>query len=291
MFHVEQRINCPICNGQEWTRRMTCKDFTVSGESFNIASCNECGFWVTIDAPDFYTIGSYYKSDAYISHSDSKKGIMNRLYHFARKRALRWKCNLIEAREGLRVLDYGCGTGYFPEAIKKLGVDAVGVEPDSGARAECVKKGIDVFAPEEREKIDQPFDVITLWHVLEHLHNLNEDIDWLISKLKPKGKLYIAVPNRASFDAEHYKEFWAAYDVPRHLWHFTKDDISRLFENHGMLLRKTVPMKMDAFYVSMLSEQYQGGSKLNGILSGRKSNGKGKNHGFSSMVYVLERTK
>jgi len=291
MFHVEQNQQCPICNGSEWTPQLACKDYTVSGEMFTIAACNNCGFWATVNAPNESEIGKYYQSDAYISHSDSRKGLMNQLYHIARKRALKWKVKLVGLTKETRVLDYGCGTGYFPQEVLKSGASVVGVEPDQQARAQCDSKGIEVYAPEDRDQITGSFDVISLWHVLEHLHQLHQDAGWLTQRLNNNGKLFIAVPNRMSFDAQYYREHWAAYDVPRHLWHFTEQDIQALFEQHGMKLVKSVPMRMDAYYVSMLSEQYRGKNKLNGVLIGRKSNSKGKLSGFSSMVYVLEKTK
>jgi SAM-dependent methyltransferase len=286
---VEQNLICPICSAKDWKKQLSCKDYTVSGKAFDISECSNCGLWATTDAPGIEEIGAYYNSEEYISHSDTRKGLLSKIYQAARKKALKWKLRITGIGPDSRVLDYGCGTGHFLYEASLISKSVVGVEPDAGAGNIASQKGLKVYATENRLEIPETFDIITLWHVLEHLHNLKEDIDWLLQKLDKSGKLYIAVPNRKSADAEIYGEFWAAYDVPRHLWHFTQEDLIKLFGDFGMQLKETIPMKMDAYYVSMLSNQYKGKSKWFGVLNGWKSNKKGRQRGFSSMVYVFGR--
>jgi 2-polyprenyl-3-methyl-5-hydroxy-6-metoxy-1,4-benzoquinol methylase len=244
-------------------------------------------------------IGPYYKSDEYISHSDTKKGLVSKLYHWIRSYTLIKKLQLVmfhSVRQGT-ILDFGCGTGAFLSTCKKNRWNVFGIEPDSDARR-IAKETNDISSassihefnskfPEER------FDAITMWHVLEHIHDLETFFAFISQRLNPKGALIVAVPNCSSYDAKKYKEFWAAYDVPRHLYHFTPKDIERLFKKRGYKQIEIRPMIFDSFYVSMLSEKYQKGkiSYLSAFFTGLRSNIKANKTGkeFSSQIYVFKK--
>lgn len=284
--------NCPICDSTEKTMFITSKDFSVSGEEFSIMECTSCGFHFTSPIPDEEEIGNYYKSEAYVSHSSSKKGLINRVYHVVRWYSLKRKRALIgKLVKGRSLLDIGAGTGHFLRAAKEGGWNVTGLEPDADARALAKSaNGVDLLPVEELHHLNgQKFDVITMWHVLEHVYHLNRDVEKLISLLNSGGVLVVAVPNMASYDAKYYKQYWAAFDLPIHLYHFTIDDIKRFFEKHGMELVAVKPMLFDSFYVSMLSEKYKGGSILKGLLTGLKSNWLAKHDSYSSQVYILKR--
>ena len=212
---------CPICGNNHFLHELNCVDHYATGEKFELLKCSECGFVFTQNAPDESRIGRYYETPDYISHSDTTKGLMNRVYHWVREYMLSRKSSLVvnesKKANGL-ILDIGTGTGYFSS---------------------------------------KSFDVITLWHVMEHLQNLNVTWETLGRLLKDDGVLVVAVPNPTSYDANYYKEWWAAYDVPRHLWHFSPDVMKKLGEKHGFTLKKSYPMPFDAFYVSMLTEKYK----------------------------------
>lgn len=282
--------NCPICNSTTLSHVITCEDHSVSGEEFNIVACGACGFQFTNPVPSEEEIGAYYKSENYVSHSSSKKGIINRIYHLVRWYSLRRKVRLIRSlTHGRRLLDIGAGTGHFLKVAKEASWVAQGLEPDGDARALAKSlNGVDLQPIGDLHGLESgSFDVITMWHVLEHVYHLQRDFAQVRRLMKPGGHLVIAVPNRNSFDARYYREYWAAYDVPIHLYHFTKEDIRNLADQHGLELIAIKPMIFDAFYVSMLSEKYRGGSVLKGALIGLKSNWLANEGTYSSQIYIL----
>lgn len=283
---------CVVCSSKEQKVFLKVKDHMITKEVFNIVECQNCGFHFTSPIPDKDRIGSYYKSEEYISHSSSKKGLINSLYNRVRKKTLkdkvRWVRNTVH---GNRLLDIGSGTGHFLRAAKEGGFEGYGIEPDEDARAYAHKEN-HVRSCEQGELYNlekRSVDVITMWHVLEHVYDLKKDVAQMKEVLSPGGKLFVAVPNMNSYDARYYKEYWAAYDVPRHLYHFQKQDISKFFMSNGFELEKVIPMKFDSYYVSMLSEKYKKRFSLFGVFIGFLSNVKGKKHGYSSQVYVLRK--
>ncbi|MBL7932104.1 MAG: class I SAM-dependent methyltransferase [Bacteroidia bacterium] len=286
--------NCPVCKQTDFKPFITCKDYTVSKENFQIASCTSCGFKFTNPIPDISKLGDYYKSEDYISHSNTKQGIISKLYHAVRNYTLKGKLKLIsEYVSRGTLLDYGCGTGMFLKVCQDAGWKVQGMEPDAGARRIASEMKVKTYADKsELAPVlgERSVDIITLWHVLEHVTDLEDTLTFFKSRLSKNGALMIAVPNHNSFDAKHYKEFWAAYDVPRHLYHFEPKTISKLLAQHGFVLEKIVPMKFDSFYVSMLSEKYKTGSirYLNAFINGLKSNLKaGSEMNYSSIIYVF----
>lgn len=190
-----------------------------------------------------------------------------------------------------KLLDIGCGTGAFLNHTKSKGLDVLGVEPDDGARAFAIEKyGLSVYDESMLNNLEPAsFGAITLWHVLEHVPNLEERLAQLKRLLHPNGRIFVAVPNPNSFDAKHYRAHWAAYDVPRHLWHFTPQSMRKLLEKNNLLLHDVLPMKLDAFYISLLSEKYKHGRTryLFAFWNGLKSNLKAGKQGWSSQIYVI----
>lgn len=289
---------CPICKSTSLKHYIDCTDFYATGERFSIKECCDCGFRMTDGAPVEAEIGRYYESPDYISHSDTHKGLMNKVYHHVRQYMLRKKVQMVVKASGIKsgtMLDYGTGTGYFPNAMKEAGWSVSAIEKSPQAR-EFAKKnfGIDVKAESEFSSIEaDTFDAITLWHVMEHVENLDllwENIDRC---LRPGGTLVVAVPNCSSADAAIYKEYWAAYDVPRHLWHFVPQTMERLAKQKGYEVAEELPMPFDAFYVSMLSEKYMGHSCyfLRGMISGARALAKalGCKRKSSSIIYILKK--
>ena len=262
--------NCPICNSSKTSKAFDAVDHFSTKETFPICDCTSCGFRFTNNFPSEDSIGRYYDSPDYISHSDSKTGLINRLYHFFRKQMLKKKIDLVSKyvvprqKDNIRLLDIGSGTGYFLNAAKERGYAVTGIEKDSNARDYAITNfGLDVKDEQSLWALkDESFDVITLWHVLEHLDNLNEVVDKIKSILKPNGVMILALPNHNSHDAKKYKGYWAAYDVPRHLWHFTPDSVEKLLSKHQFNIIKQKTMPLDAFYISMLSEKYRGSGSL-----------------------------
>ena len=291
---------CPVCNGNEFKQFLTCTDFFVSGEEFRIKQCNSCGFKITENIEDEDNIGRYYESEKYISHSNTTKGLVNSVYHSVRKYMLGRKRRLVEKASGIikgHILDVGTGTGFFLNEMKDYGWQVTGTEKSSDARDFAKKEfNLDNFPSENLFTLkDNSFDVITLWHVLEHIHRLNENMETFNRLLKPDGKLIIAVPNHESSDAKHYKNFWAAYDVPRHIWHFAPKQMKKLGEKHGFKLASLHTMPFDSFYVSMLSEKYKKSKLglLKGIFYGKLSwlNSIFNPAKCSSVIYVFEKNQ
>lgn len=270
------------------------KDFLVSGESFDLIYDREREFLKTIPQPKLEELGKYYESQDYISHTDEKKGLLSGVYQIVKKWSLRKKTKLIFSQNsGIgSLLDVGAGTGDFLKVASKSGWKVHGMEPNKKAASLALDKGIALKNSLEEFKGER-FDVVTLWHVLEHIPNLDETISLLTDLVKPGGTLIIAVPNYKSFDAAYYGEFWAAYDVPRHLWHFSKTAIEKLF-SQNFKMEKVEPMIFDSFYVSLLSEKYKNGNSfsLKAFWIGLKSNLKAKTtKEYSSHIYCLKKLK
>ena len=274
---------------------LTVKDHSVSGEEFQLLYNEELEMLETFPQPHEEKLSEYYKSEDYISHTDAKRNLFERAYHVIRSIALSKKVKLINSfsDSSKKLLDIGCGTGDFLQEAKNKGWDVKGVEPNKDARTIANSKANNqVFDVDELLNFkEKSFDVITLWHVLEHLPKLNEQADLFKKLLKPNGALIIAVPNHKSFDASYYKSFWAAYDVPRHLWHFSQVSIKNLFQRRKMKVVKTLPMKFDSYYVSLLSEKYKTGKMdfIKAFVIGLRSNIKAKSSGeYSSLIYVVK---
>ena len=289
---LQQINNCPICKGTNFAPFLVCKDYTVSQENFTIVSCKDCNFKFTNPRPSDSEIWKYYKSEDYVSHSDTKKGLINRLYHAVRTRTLKQKLGLISQYVSRgTMLDYGCGTGMFLKTCADAGWKSFGFEPDPDARKLAAEKGL-VVADTKEELSKTKYDIITLWHVLEHVTDLNQTLEFFSKQLTDKGRLIIAVPNHTSAEAKRYKEFWAGYDVPRHIYHFEINTIKKLLGNFGFSLEETKPMKFDSYYVSMLSEKYKTGSMnyVIAFLNGLKSNLAAKNPAqYSSVIYIFKK--
>lgn len=292
--------SCPICDSTNFSYKYNCKDFYASGEHFEVHTCNGCGFIFTQNFPSEEWIGKYYETKDYISHSNTKKGIVNKLYHVVRKFMLNKKAELIKSHTHTSapwLLDIGCGTGFFLSQMARRGWSVKGIEKNKEAREFAHKEfSILVNAPEKMAEFeDHTFGVITLWHSLEHLENLNETLKQIGRLLVENGTVFIAVPNAASYDESVYKEYWAAYDVPRHLWHFTPDSMKNLAEKHGFSIETMKGMPFDAFYVSMLSEKYMGRSLsfLRGMITGKLAffSSLGKPEKSSSIIYVLRKSE
>ncbi len=253
---------CPVCNSSNFKPYLTCTDFFVSGEQFQLKKCKTCGFKITENIDDEDHIGRFYQSEEYISHSNTAKGLVNSVYHSVRKFMLGRKRNLVEKTTRLKtghLLDVGTGTGFFLNAMKGRGWQVTGTEKSKEARDFAKKEfSLDNLPSDHLFSIkNNSFDAITLWHVLEHIHRLDENMSAFQRLLKRNGSLIIAAPNHGSFDAKHYREFWAAYDVPRHIWHFNPKQMKLFGEKHGFKLKSLHAMPFDSFYVSILSEKYK----------------------------------
>ena len=241
---------------------MVCTDFFITGEQFPLLKCAFCGFRMTGLVPDATEIGRYYWSEEYVSHSNTREGFTNRLYHLVRTIMLERKYKIVAGSLGQpagSLLDIGAGTGYFLQTMLKKGWKITGTEKSESAREFSSEKWGIGLLPEDRlwSFPENSFDVITLWHVMEHLHDLEKYWEKLSGLIKPAGCLVIGLPNPASADAGHYGQHWAAWDVPRHLWHFSPQNIQQIAEKHGFILQNTFRMPFDAFYVSILSEKYR----------------------------------
>lgn len=293
---------------------ITCKDYTVSRETFSLLKDEDLEMLLTSPKPSLEDLPKYYESEDYISHTDSKKTIIDKVYQVAKNYTIKKKVKLVlnlvktnnlvkntKSNNNSKLLDIGCGTGDFIVACNNANFNVVGVEPNKNAReithTKLQKSNAQIF--ENLTEINTKFDVITMWHVLEHVPNLTEYISQLKKLLQPNGTILIAVPNYKSFDANYYKEFWAAFDVPRHLWHFSQKSINLLFAKENQKVVKTLPMKLDSFYVSLLSEKYKSEKRntsgisisnfIKAFFIGLKSNIKAKrSKEYSSLIYIIK---
>jgi 2-polyprenyl-3-methyl-5-hydroxy-6-metoxy-1,4-benzoquinol methylase len=286
---------CPWCGSEKAQINLWLKDEFLSKEDFHICECLNCGLSYTMPRPNKEKIGEYYKSEEYYSHQENKKGFIPRLYESVKKVNLKHKYNL--ATQGLNVgkmLDIGCGVGDFLHTAEEHGWTCTGVEPSEDAKAIAkTKTKANIINSEDMEKIpDATFDLITMWHVLEHVDDLKWQIEQLHRLTKTKGRIVIAVPNYKSYDAQYYKELWAAYDVPRHLSHFNKNVLTKIFKSKNLELVRTDKLIWDAYYISYMSEQYKQHKfpLLKGAFRGCISNCKARHtKEWSSMVYIFEK--
>lgn len=268
------------------------QDYSVSNENFELLLDSDLELLKTHPQPALENLGSYYESADYISHTDSKRSLFEKMYHWVKSYSLKKKVRIINSYHNQKgsLLDIGAGTGDFLVTAKSAGWQTTGVEPNENAKKLAISKGIS-FENSIESIENQQFNVITMWHVLEHVPDVEYQIKQLKRLLKPNGTIIIAVPNYKSFDAQHYGKFWAAYDVPRHLWHFSKTSIEKLVSRENMKLVKILPMIFDSFYVSLLSEKYKTG-KMNfikafwiGLRSNLKANSSKE---YSSHIYVIK---
>ena len=292
---MEQIKKCINCDCQDFTLVFSLKDYFYTEETFTIQQCTKCGLRITNPRPDEKALGAYYKTENYLSHSDRNETLFDKMYHFIKKYNLNHKRKLVEKfHQSGRIMDIGCGTGAFLGEFDKSRWNRMGFEPDEEAR-EIAKthQGIEVNDLTVLNNLtDTKAEVITLWHVLEHVSTINEQLSKIKKLLSDDGILVIAVPMSNSYDANYYGKYWAAYDVPRHLYHFTKDTLEQLLSKHGFKLIEKYPMRFDSFYISLLSEKYKNKSLplLRGIIKGISSNlaASVKKGTYSSMIFVFK---
>ena len=289
---------CPVCGGKNVNPLLTVKDHSVSGEDFVLWQCADCSLRFTQDVPNENSIGPFYKSADYISHTNTNKGFINKAYQKVRNYTLQQKAGLITDETNLAtgsILDLGCGTGAFLNVMKNKGWQVTGIEPDENARRLAnTLYGLNIVEPTALNNLqDASFDAITLWHVLEHVHQLHDYVEHLKRLLKPGGKIFIAVPNYQSRDSGIYRSHWAAYDVPRHLYHFTPTSIEFLMQKHRLKVKAKKPMWFDSFYISMLSSKYQNGKTnyLTAFINGLRSNVSAliNKERCSSLIYIVSK--
>lgn len=290
----EKLEECPICKFTQQENFLICNDHSVTKESFALVHCPKCTLVYTSPRPTIEHIERYYQSESYISHTNEGNNLVNILYKVARKYALAWKYRLVKKQLGSptgSLLDYGCGTGEFLQSMANKTWEVKGIEPNEKARNQAINKGLEI-QPSLNKENKEFFDIITAWHVIEHVHDLKETISKLRKRLTPDGKLIIAVPNYNSQDSKRYKEFWAAFDVPRHLYHFSQESIKEMAHATKLHISDTIGMPLDAYYVSMLSEKYSQSKSpmIRGLLQGYNSNKSAKLSGeYSSLIYVLSK--
>jgi 2-polyprenyl-3-methyl-5-hydroxy-6-metoxy-1,4-benzoquinol methylase len=288
---------CPVCSTSSFEKLFDCEDFSVSHETFSISACTHCGLKATNPRPDDALLSKYYETKNYISHSGAATNIVDKIYLIARRLTLKQKLKLINRYQipPGKLLDYGCGTGEFINTCKTGGWKVNGVEPAKTARIKSEElNGIKIF--DSVDQVTDCYDIITMWHVLEHIPDLEHTLSTLSRSLSTKGTMFIAVPNYQSYDASVYKNYWAAYDVPRHLWHFDKSVMRKLLAKFSLQIKQIQPMKLDSFYVSMLSEAYKEEGKksaaglLRAVVNGLRSNIKARATGnYSSLIYIIQK--
>lgn len=292
MFHVKHKELMQQIQPTNSENTFKVKDHFLTQKEFYLNKNSEFGYLETHPIPE--NLSEFYKSENYISHTDSSKSLFEKVYQKLKLYNIRYKFSKLDHKEnGKKLLDIGCGTGDFIQFAQKKGLKVFGIEPNQKA-IEIAKNKIgregEFF--DELSDTDETFDSITLWHVLEHIPDLNRTLIEIKSKLKSEGELIIAVPNYKSFDAKFYQSFWAAYDVPRHLWHFSPEDFDRLMNHHGMKIVNKYPLLLDSFYVSLLSEKYKGNrwGIFRAMLIGTISNFLGFwNGNYSSIIYKIKK--
>lgn len=271
-------------------RVITTYDFFKTQEKFEIIQTNLPGVLQTYPTPE--NLEPYYHSDNYQSHKKEASSPIDYIYRLLRKYNLFLKYKLIKDLDyaSADILDFGCGTGELVQYLNTKGYNAVGYEPNRNALSILKERGTPQI--KNIQQIENQYDIITLFHVLEHLREPIETINLLKKHLTINGLLIIALPNHSSWDAAHYQQFWAAYDVPRHLWHYNKEGIKQLLNQLDFKLIKQSGQPFDPYFISLLSEQYKK-SKFpfsKALIKGSISNIKALyNKQYSSNIFVFTR--
>lgn len=295
---MEELKECPACSNNKFQSILSAKDYTVSQKSFQLVACLNCHLLFTNPRPKAEEAGPYYKSENYISHSNTEKGFINQVYQKVRNITLRLKTNWIEPEKkgNKKILDIGCGTGHFLQACQTRGWDIQGMELDSSTAEKAAKlTGQTIYPALSNIPDSETFQIISLWHVLEHVYELHEYFAFFKKSLSKEGKLLLALPNCESYDAKYFKEHWAAYDVPRHIYHFTPETIQSIANQYGFTLKEKKGLIFDSFYISLMSHEYKNGSKkiilsfIIGLISNLKAWLGGGN--YSSNLYIFEHAK
>jgi len=252
---------CPVCDHSSFKHYLNVPDWLVSKEPFELKQCEQCHFVFTANAPSEKEVGPYYNSEEYVEHSDTSSGLIYSIYHIARRAMLRFKYIKIKRlHTGKKLLDVGSGSGYFLNFMKKKGYDVTGVEISEKAVALCEKNfGIKAHSPSEflEEKLDANYDIISLWHVFEHVYSYNAYFDLFSKSLNDNGYLILALPNCGSPDAKMNQSYWNGYDTPRHLWHFTPKTIEMFAHKRGFKIIQKHRMPLDPFFNVMVSDSYK----------------------------------
>jgi len=292
---METLNNCPACGKQKFTRFVQAKDYTVSQNTFDIVRCSDCDLLFTNPRPEVEQAGYFYKSENYISHSNTQKGLINKLYHIVRNITLKQKTNLIHNHQqgNKNMLDVGCGNGHFLHACKLRGWNTFGMELDAetAERAASLTKQ-QIYPNLQAIPAGTQFELVSLWHVLEHVYELEAYFKFFKARIAENGKLLLALPNSESFDAKYFKEYWAAYDAPRHIYHFNPKTIQSIAKKHGFKLVQQRGQIFDSFYISLLSHEYKTGNKklIKSFFVGLWSNMVAyfKTGSYSSNIYIFE---
>lgn len=292
---MEGLLICPACGNQDFFHYLDTEDFSITRQKFSLQECQHCRTLATSPQPDQSIMHHYYQSEKYISHTNkSDSRLLSLIYRIARKASTKGKRKLIEKySSGKTILDLGCGTGHFLTEMKKAGWQVYGVEPADIARQQAETQLKQPLFKSLQEANGLMLSAVSMWHVLEHIHHPDKVLKQCYQLLQKKGLLVVAVPNYRSFDAGRYKNYWAGYDVPRHLWHFNKESMYMLMHRQGFCIKKILPMKLDSYYVSLLSEHYKHPTNSAAIkywhafIAGLKSNLKARKTGqYSSLIYI-----
>jgi 2-polyprenyl-3-methyl-5-hydroxy-6-metoxy-1,4-benzoquinol methylase len=288
----DKREDCPACGHLTFQNFLICPDHSVTGVSFALVQCQHCSHVFTNPKPDKSQLPNYYKSNQYISHTNRALNPVQWIYKLVRSQTVKNKEKLIRRliNKTGSLLDFGCGTGHFLNYCAERNWKVLGIEPDNQARKIAKENGNTIL--DSLDSTTDHFDIITAWHVLEHVPEPKDTLQKLLSKLNPSGKIVLGLPNHKSLDAIHYSSFWAGYDVPRHLSHFNKKSVKELASRLKLKIEAILPMHYDAYYVSMLSEKYMGNrlSPVKGFLTGKKSNTAAAKTGeYSSLIYILSK--
>ena len=291
---MEKLTVCPLCQSQDIVTILKSKDHFLSKESFDVDRCSACLICFTNPRPSSEDLLKYYESDGYISHGTKSDSLFDRLYETVRNLTIRWKVNLInQISDKDSVLDYGCGTGDFLKAAYQNQWTIHGIEPSDSARKTAENNTAHKISKNLNELPAKKYKIITLWHVLEHVTDVKEILFQMKQLLKEEGRLIIAVPNHESYDAKNFGEYWAAYDLPRHLWHFDKKTLTNILSKASLQVEAVIPMKLDAYYISILSNNYKYGKSainmLRAFKDGTLSNFKArKENNYSSLIYIAK---
>ena len=269
---------------------MKIKDHFLSQETFEVKPSMYPGILETVPKPSEDKLADYYDSLDYISHQTQSKSLKDKIYQSVKSLMIqRKKSQILKFYKTGKILDIGAGTGDFLEAFEDDKWEKFAIEPSE--KLHPVFKQKNILRQNELSNFDDDsFEIITLWHSLEHISNLEHTLLEIKRILKPKGVIFIAVPNHKSYDAKFYKTYWAAWDVPRHLWHFSRTGLKTLFSDYHLKCIQEKAMPFDSYYVSLLSETYRpNGLKVRAFLIGLLSNLKASiNNEYSSITYVLK---
>lgn len=266
-----ETVNCDLCGSNNYCILCKSRDYRFGRrQKYNIVKCNYCGLIYINPRPTSQSIKRLYEEDytpenkvVILPKLEVKKlkVILKKFWH-------RVNGNYVDeilAKTSERVLDIGCGQGYFLQSLKAMGLDTYGVEINHQLVEICQELGLNVFhgSLEEIRFSDNFFNTIIMSQIIEHLPSPKKTLKEVFRVLKPSGKVFIYCPNANSYLSRLFGKYWHGWHLPFHFYAFTKDTIEKLAVETGFKINRISTITPDNFFIVSLKDYFFGEKNSN----------------------------